>query len=98
MKVRKLAVLAILSLIGVTSFDTDAQAGLRKRRARNCDACAAPVATRNTCGAVAYMPTGVGTVPLAMPTPGTAADGTVVKADGTIVKPDGTMIKPDGRV
>src|SRR5437879_546492 len=102
MKVRKLAVLGILALIGVTAFETDAQAQLlRRRRAHDCD-CAVPVAavatSCNTCGTVTNVPTPLGTLPLALPMPGTASDGTVVKADGTIVKPDGTIIKPDGRV
>src|SRR5438034_11720862 len=102
MTMRKLAVLGILSLIGVTAFETDAQAQLlRRRRAHDCD-CAVPVAavatSCNTCGATAYVPTPAGSIPLTLPMPGTAADGTIVKADGTIVKPDGTKIKPDGTV
>jgi len=99
MNARKLVVLGILSLIGVTAFDTDAQAGLLRRRGNrgnDCNTCAAPVATScNTCGGgyAAGMP--AGGVPYAMPMPGGSS---VVPAGGATIQPDGTVIPAGGTV
>ena len=90
---RKLVVLGLLTLRGVTSFSTDAQAGRRKKRGQDCNTCAAPVAAPcGGCG-MAYAPMPGGAMPVAMPMPG---NRTVVPASGTNTLRDGTLIPAGG--
>ena len=86
---QKLMLLGVLTLIGGTAFESEAQAGPFRRRARNANveancACSGGMYTTNA--------TVHGGVPLAMPVPGT---GVVVPA-GNVVNP--TRIPASGAV
>src|SRR5437016_2114586 len=105
MYARRLVLLGLLSVLGVAVVDSDAQAGIFRKKKNTCNTCAVQ-ATCNTCGVataacntcvggVAYAPTGG--VRVAMPMPAGTTTGTIVPATGTAAA-GGTVVAPAGAI